>query len=73
MIAYVNQHDEAEITFYENENEKLERLVYLIKKGMAFSHIKWNNKDDRSLIYTVDALEELCKRQRIHIERGKKR
>lgn len=73
MNTYVNHHNEAEITFYDSENEKLKRLVYLIKKGMAFSHIKWDDKDDRSLIYTVDTLDELCKRQRVRIERGKKR
>lgn len=69
MITNVSKDSKAEIAFSEDENEKLRRLIYFIKKGMAFSYIK---ASDLQLIYAVNALDELCDRQRKHIEATEK-
>lgn len=69
MVSRIHEDDnDAEIIFYADENEKLRRIIYFMKKGMAFSYIKG---DDLQLFYTINALDDLCERQRRNNEKEK--
>lgn len=69
MVSNIHPDDnDAEIIFYANENKKLRRLIYFMKKGMAFSYLKG---DDFELIYTINALDDLCERQKRNNEKEK--